>query len=288
MKITHFYGFLFFLFLFLFLACNEEETPSCPPIYPRNAFSEIILNEEIENANSFEAVDTEKRFIYTDGLLSQFIFSQTFTGGYSAPSTTLSYTTRITYEDHTATVKDEFNNVSVYTLNDKGYAISCIRTNETSGEERNYTFKYIENTEDKSFLSEVTETINGNLYSKMNIDNIGFSTSKITIQIDSYQQVFIADTSSDQITYNTVGIPEIFIADRHPLSLHTEAIYGHLLGEPYLVMIDKYMPEGGDETINYSYRTDDEGLLKSCTETTISSGKEYTRTIYYSFKKAEL
>ena len=199
-------------------------------------------------------------------------------------------TTNVVYEDHKAIVTDEINNVSTYTLDDNGYAISCVRQ-ETNGKIRSYTFDYLINTEGKYFLKTITETLNGNQpYSTINIDYSNFRALRITEQVDSFEQTYTASTSVGNEIANKSEIPFLFLVELYPLSLHTAAVYGKFLGDAYNTLITQLVPDGNSEsqeTTTYAYDFTKEGIDISYKETTKYYDKDedkirtYIRTVDY-------
>ena len=190
------------------------------------------------------------------------------------------------HHDH-AVVTDEINNISTYTLDDNGYAISCVRQ-EMDGKIRSYTFDYLINTEGKYFLKNITETLDGNKsYSSINIDYSSYRTLRITQQVDKSEQTYIASTSTGNEIANTSEIPYLFLTDLYPLSFHSVAIYGKFLGDAYNTLITDLRPEdnsGSNETTTYTYRFDKKDVDISCSELTKSYGTDYARTVDYIMK----
>ena len=192
--------------------------------------------------------------------------------------------TSVVYGDHQAVVTDEINTVSTYTLDDNGYAVSCIRK-EMDGKIRSYTFDYLINTEGKYFLKNITETLDENQpYSSINIDYSSYRTLRITQQVDKSEQTYIASTSTGNEIANTSEIPYLFLTDLYPLSFHSVAIYGKFLGDAYNTLITNLRPEDNsesNETTTYKYEFDRRGIVTSCDEVTKSYGDDYKRTINY-------
>ena len=195
--------------------------------------------------------------------------------------------TNVVYGDHQAVVTDEINNISTYTLDDNGYAISCVRQ-EMDGKIRSYTFDYLINTEGKYFLKNITETLDGNKsYSSINIDYSSYRTLRITQQVDKSEQTYIASTSTGNEIANTSEIPYLFLTDLYPLSFHSVAIYGKFLGDAYNTLITDLRPEdnsGSNEITTYTYRFDKKDVDISCSELTKSYGTDYARTVDYIMK----
>ena len=230
------------LFIGALTACSDSnEGSDIPdePKYPVTHFSRIELTEVKEEPN-VPAVTVTQTYNYNAGRLTDFTIMQSFVAG--GEQFKIENTTNVVYEDHKAIVTDEINNVSTYTLDDNGYAISCVRQ-ETNGKTRSYTFDYLVNTEGKYFLKTITETLNGNQpYSTINIDYSNFRALRITEQVDSFEQTYTASTSVGNEIANKSEIPFLFLVELYPLSLHTAAVYGKFLGDAYNTLITQLVP----------------------------------------------
>lgn len=277
------------LFIGGLTACSDsDEGSGIPdePKYPVTNFSKIEL-KEVKKDPSVPDVTVTQTYNYNAGRLTDFTIMQSFVAG--GEQFKIENTTNVVYEDHKAIVTDEINNVSTYTLDDNGYAISCVRQ-ETNGKIRSYTFDYLINTEGKYFLKTITETLNGNQpYSAINIDYSNFRALRITEQVDSYEQTYTASTSVGNEIANKSEIPFLFLVELYPLSLHTAAVYGKFLGDAYNTLITQLVPDGNSEsqeTTTYAYDFTQKGIDISYEETTKyydDRGKVHTltRTIDY-------
>lgn len=277
------------LFIGALTACSDsDEGSGIPdePKYPVTNFSKIEL-KEVKKDPSVPDVTVTQTYNYNAGRLTDFTIMQSFVA--RGEQFKIENTTNVVYEDHKAIVTDEINNVSTYTLDDNGYAISCVRQ-ETNGKIRSYTFDYLINTEGKYFLKTITETLNGNQpYSAINIDYSNFRALRITEQVDSYEQTYTASTSVGNEIANKSEIPFLFLVELYPLSLHTAAVYGKFLGDAYNTLITQLVPDGNgesNETTTYTYDFTQKGIDISYEETTKyydDRGKVHTltRTIDY-------
>ena len=140
--------FIALLFIGGLTACSDNnEGSDIPdnPGYPVTHFSKIELKEVKEEPGA-PAVTVTQTYDYSAG---RFV-----AGGELFK---IENATNVVYGDHQAVVTDEINNISTYTLDDNGYAISCVRQ-EMDGKIRSYTFDYLINTEGKYFLKNITET----------------------------------------------------------------------------------------------------------------------------------
>lgn len=263
---------------------NEGSDIPDNPGYPVTHFSKIELKEVKEEPGA-PAVTVTQTYDYSAGRLINFTSTQSFVAG--GELFKIENATNVVYGDHQAVVTDEINNISTYTLDDNGYAISCVRQ-EMDGKIRSYTFDYLINTEGKYFLKNITETLDGNKsYSSINIDYSSYRTLRITQQVDKSEQTYIASTSTGNEIANTSEIPYLFLTDLYPLSFHSVAIYGKFLGDAYNTLITDLRPEdnsGSNETTTYTYRFDKKDVDISCSELTKSYGTDYARTVDYIMK----
>ena len=279
--------FIALLFIGGLTACSDNnEGSDIPdnPGYPVTHFSKIELKEVKEEPGA-PAVTVTQTYYYSAGRLINFTSTQSFVAG--GELFKIENATNVVYGDHQAVVTDEINNISTYTLDDNGYAISCVRQ-EMDGKIRSYTFDYLINTEGKYFLKNITETLDGNKsYSSINIDYSSYRTLRITQQVDKSEQTYIASTSTGNEIANTSEIPYLFLTDLYPLSFHSVAIYGKFLGDAYNTLITDLRPEdnsGSNETTTYTYRFDKKDVDISCSELTKSYGTDYARTVDYIMK----
>ena len=279
--------FIALLFIGGLTACSDNnEGSDIPdnPGYPVTHFSKIELKEVKEEPGA-PAVTVTQTYDYSAGRLINFTSTQSFVAG--GELFKIENATNVVYGDHQAVVTDEINNISTYTLDDNGYAISCVRQ-EMDGKIRSYTFDYLINTEGKYFLKNITETLDGNKsYSSINIDYSSYRTLRITQQVDKSEQTYVASTSTGNEIANTSEIPYLFLTDLYPLSFHSVAIYGKFLGDAYNTLITDLRPEdnsGSNETTTYTYRFDKKDVDISCSELTKSYGTDYARTVDYIMK----
>ena len=279
--------FIALLFIGGLTACSDNnEGSDIPdnPGYPVTHFSKIELKEVKEEPGA-PAVTVTQTYDYSAGRLINFTSTQSFVAG--GELFKIENATNVVYGDHQAVVTDEINNISTYTLDDNGYAISCVRQ-EMDGKIRSYTFDYLINTEGKYFLKNITETLDGNKsYSSINIDYSSYRTLRITQQVDKSEQTYIASTSTGNEIANTSEIPYLFLTDLYPLSFHSVAIYGKFLGDAYNTLITDLRPEdnsGSNETTTYTYRFDKKDVDISCSELTKSYGTDYARNVDYIMK----
>lgn len=254
-----------------------------PPEYPVTGYSKIELSEAIQSEGA-PTVYVTRTYDYASGRLTRFMFKQRFTAGYE--TTEIENISNVEYKDHQAIVVDEIGNVSTYTLNDNGYATACLRR-EAGGNNRSYTFAYLVNSDGKHFLKSITEILDGNSepYSSINIDYNSYRSIHITEKIDDNEQSFTATTGIDNEIANTSEIHCLLLTDLYPLSLHTVALYGKILGDSYNTLITQIAPDNNresNETTTYTYTLDHREIVTSCQEVINSYGANYVRTVNYS------
>lgn len=93
-------------------------------------------------------VTTTQTYSYSQGQLTGFTIVQSYS--VQGEPMCIENAASVTYSEHQAVVTDNFGNVSVYTLDDKGYATSCTR--QENGTVRTYTFSYFTAPEGKYYL----------------------------------------------------------------------------------------------------------------------------------------
>ena len=119
--------FIALLFIGGLTACSDnDEGSDIPdnPGYPVTHFSKIELKEVKEEPGA-PAVTVTQTYDYSAGRLINFTSTQSFVAG--GELFKIENATNVVYGDHQAVVTDEINNISTYTLDDNGYAISCVR-----------------------------------------------------------------------------------------------------------------------------------------------------------------
>lgn len=264
----------------IFVCKNENGIPNANE-YPVTHFSKIELSEV--KTGDAQPVTTTQTYIYETGRLANLTLKQNFVAGESVE---IKSGMQITYENHKAIVTDDYGYISTYTLNDKGYAISCIRQEGINT--RFYTFSYLVNPEGKYFLKNVTESLDGNqTYSAIHIDYSDKRELHITEQTDNYEQSYTATTPTEEEIANTSELPFLFLAELYPLSFHTAALYGKLLGDPYNVLVTRFQPDENsesNETVTYNYTLNVKGIVTSCRNVTNSYGTNYVRTVNYTIE----
>lgn len=96
--------------------------------------------------------------------------------------------------------------------------------------------------------------------------------------------IITGGTTAGNSIINQSEVPCLFFADLYPLSLHSAALYGKLLGEPFSILIEQIIPDGNtisQEVRKYTYSLDKRNIITSCKEVTNSYGTNYIRTVNY-------
>lgn len=261
-------------------ACNDDNGTNRQ--YPVNSFAKIQLTENIRSSDAPTVTNTQT-YRFQSGLLSTYAALQTMS--VAGEKVEIANNATVNYGGNQAIVADDAGNISTYILNEQGYAISCTRL-EGGGSTRQYTFGYDIHADGKHYLKSITETgADGTLYASIDIDRSTVHTLRITQHVDRYNQTFTA--TSDGTTANPGEIPFLFLTDMYPLTLHNTALYGKLLGEPEEELMTGLVPDGNagsNETITYTYDTDQRGIITACHEVTKSYGTSYTRTVNYAIE----
>lgn len=256
---------------------DEKETPKG---YPTTPFSKIELTQTIQPSDA-QTVTAIQTYTYQSGRLSSYTSLQKYV---AVEPVEMKSVTNVTYGDHQAMITDDSGTISTYVLNDKGYAISSTRK-EMGGSLRTYTFSYLINSEGKHFLQNITETReDGEVFSSIDLDYSTYRALRITQKIGDSQQAYTATTQTGHEIKNISEIPCLFFEELYPMVLHPAALYGKLLGEPFETFITQIIPDGNTEskeTINYTYSTNQTGIVTSCREVINSYGANYVRTVNY-------
>lgn len=262
---------------------NGSDTPKPTP-YPTTTFSKIELTEVMKS--DAQPVTSTQTYLYNSkGRLTDYTGQQTI--HVNNETVKIENATTVAYSDRQAVITDDAGNVFTYALNDRGYAVACTCL-EGGGNILNYTFDYLVNTENKYYLTNITETkADGTVYSSIDIDYTSYRSLRIIQRVDANHQTYTVQTDTDNEVTNTSEIPILFLTEMYPLSLHHAAIYGKLLGEPFQTLITQIIPEGNEksnETTTYTYTLNSNGFVTSCHAVTNSYGENYTRTVSYNIQ----
>lgn len=270
----------YWILLLMLLSCTDDEKES-NLVYPKTGFQKIELSETIRDEITVTSTQT---YIYgKNGRLTAFSGLQTPDG----KEWEIRNTTLVEYAGYQATIADDAGNVSAYILDDEGYAVECTRT-EGGGRFRYYTFSYFVTATGKHYLKEITETLEKGAApcARINIDYTDTNQFVVTQWVRDDSWSFKMSFPDINGTANVSEIPCVGLAETYPLSLHSAALYGKLLGDTYDVLVSKIEPvvsgEGQEgDTDTYSYTTDSRGVVTSCSIVTNCCGCNYYRTIDY-------
>ncbi len=270
------------LLTMFFVACSDEETtydiPETPEepvqIYrPLLTYNTLCTEEQLDS--DAQTVTAKQTFSCQDSLLTQLTYEQSLT---AVELVTMSQTTTLTYLTDKVIVTDSFGNTLTYLLNQHGYAETC--TLETNGvEKRQYYFYY----DSEYHLTAIEEYLAS--------DNFETAYSRIVIKyypdmihlahkVDQYFQVFIG-TFNTNVPSNSLAIPNPLLAELHPLSMHTPALYAQILGNVLLPFIQEILPDESTNKTTFHYSFDEAGIPTDCIIQTISNEETFNRKISY-------
>lgn len=275
----------FVLLLVLLCTCTNEnnerdEDEVKTPVEveePEFKFSELALSETIPS-DSYSVVSV-KKFKFDNGNLSSYIAEQKINGGQLFSNT---ITASVSYSDGTVTISDDNGNIWTYQLDDGGYAVEC-HLKEGGGTERWYSFSYVVDDDGKYYLKDVSESIDGSyVYSSLSLDYSDDGKVSVEQSVDGEQDTYIIGFDNVKKVKNVSGLPDLFLSELYPLSMHIAALYGGFLGDTYDYFCTDTYPDSStelNEHTSYDYTTDDNGCLTGCEVVTVSGGKEYIRNI---------
>ena len=153
-------------------ACEDNNDSTINGNRSAVPFSQIQLSEKSAYEAGVPTVTTTQTYSYSQGQLTGFTIVQSYS--VQGEPMCIENAASVTYSEHQAVVTDNFGNVSVYTLDDKGYATSCTR--QENGTVRTYTFSYFTAPEGKYYLKNITESINDGVYASIDIDYGNYQT----------------------------------------------------------------------------------------------------------------
>lgn len=273
--------YLLFLLLLAPVACSDEEalpdTPEEPVQIYRPLLTYNTLRTEEKMDSDAQTVTARQTFSCTDGLLTQMVYEQSFA---AVEPVSISHTSDITYLEDKVIITDSNGCVNTYQLNPFGYADSCVRE-ENGVEKRRYRFYYRANllsAIEEYLPADNFETAYSRIVIKCNEDNL-----QIAHQVGECFQVFKA--TFNLVTHqNNFDIPCPFLAELHPLSMHTPALYAQILGDTFPFFLHQITPEENaesQETTTINYNIDEVGIPTDCFIKTISYGETFNRKISY-------
>lgn len=257
-------------------ACTDEPDGNGNEDGQDRGCSKIELTEVIPS-DSYD-VTSVKTFSFDDGGITSYVSSQEIAGGQKF---SYSLTTSVAYSGSTVTMSDDNGNVMTYTLDADGYAGSCI-FEEGGGTERRYSFGYFTGNDGRRYLQNVSETIEGEVYSSLELDYSVDGRVGVEQTVDGSSQTYIIEFDDSEAVENKAAMPDLFLSELYPLSLHLAAYYGGIIGDAYEYLCTDMYPEDSpelNEHTSYSYSLDDDGYLSGCKVTTNSGGSNYVRNI---------
>lgn len=260
-------------------ACNEEPDGNGNEESQDRGCSKIELTELV-SSDPYDSYDVTsvKTFSFDDGDITSYVSSQEISGGQMFSH---SVTTSVAYSGSTVTMSDDNGNVMTYTLDADGYAGSCI-FEEGGGTERRYSFGYFTGNDGVRYLQNVSETIGEEIYSSLELDYSVDGRVGVLQTVDGSSQTYIIEFDGSEAVENRAAMPDLFLSELYPLSLHLAAYYGGIIGDAYEYLCTDMYPEDSpelNEHTSYSYSLDTDGYLDGCKMTTNSGGIDYVRDI---------
>ncbi|MGN0309254.1 MAG: DUF4595 domain-containing protein [Bacteroides sp.] len=257
-------------------ACSDDEAG---PVRPHTDYQRITLTEVITPIDA-QTVSWSQEFRFAKGQVTGSSTSQSF--GTDEEQFTITLNETVTATENEVVITDEEGTSTTYLLNDYGLATEAIRR-EAGGDTRFYRFSY---TLSGSLhqLQAIEEYLADTLFAQLTFDELPASTSdqwQLTQQVGQYRQTFVLTlTTPLQAASSTSPVPPLFVSELHPLTLHTTALYGKLLGEAWPWVSHAASTAGNSGRRAYSYTFTPEGQLSTCTQ----SSPEH-RTISYKFER---
>lgn len=275
---------LLFMLLLVPVACSDEEAlPEAPDTHDepikifRQSLSYNTLCTEEKLDSDAQTVTAKQTFSCTDGLLTQMVYEQSFA---AVEPVSISHTSNINYLEDKVVITDSNGCINTYLLNPFGYADSCVRE-ENGVVKRRYCFYYNANllsAIEEYLPADNFETAYSCIVIKRNDDNL-----QIAHQVGESFQTFKA-TFNLVTPQNNFDIPCPFLAELHPLSMHTPALYAQILGDTFPFFLHQITPEENaesQETTTINYNINDAGIPTDCFIQTTSYGETFNRKISY-------
>lgn len=257
-------------------ACTDEPDGNGNEDGQDRGCIKIELTEVIPS-DSYD-VTSVMTFSFDDEGITSYVSSQEISGGQMFSH---SVTTSVAYSGSTVTMSDDNGNVMIYTLDVDGYAGSCI-FEEGGGTERRYSFGYFTGNDGRRYLQNVSETIGEEVYSSLELDYSIDGRVGVLQTVDGSSQTYIIEFDGSEAVENRAAMPDLFLSELYPLSLHLAAYYGGIIGDAYEYLCTDMYPEDSpelNEHTSYSYSLDTDGYLNGCKMTTNSGGIDYVRDI---------
>lgn len=275
---------IWILFLLVMYGCSEESVKDNSDEHTEGnknhsgkEVSSIELKELIPS-DSYDVTST-RTFKFGDDGISYFVAAQEIENGKLFSS---SDTTFVSYTDGGMVVTDRNGNVRTYMMNDLGCAVSCC-LQEGGGTERNYYFSYTADEAGFQYLSGITEKLDGGeVYSQLTLDYSEDGMIKIGQTVDGMSETYIVEFDKSASVENVCELPDIFLSELYPMSMHLVALYGGVLGNAFKYLCTDMYPENSpdlNEHTTYEYSVYGKGIPYYCKIITVSGGEEYVRNI---------
>lgn len=273
----------FLLITALLFSCSKEDAetiipPEEPPVTPNGTVEESTIERTIrfktakeESGHSVltitermqgDAAAVNKTETYSYNNNNQLIQHSTLQEYY--PQLSTSYERNLEYTGNTVIVNDTYGNVLTYTLNSDGYATSC------KYQEGSLIFFYNFQYSDDKYLTSIQESISNNLLSRTDLLYKNGDLTSVTTFSNDIENTLLYEPGE---TMNVDKFPCIVLSETSPLSKHTEALYGGLLGKATEHHVMKIQPKGNnDEWTDFRYSVNESGNVTSVRMTTHYKG----------------
>lgn len=260
----------------LWSACSDDDMDM---LRPHTDYQRITLSEVITPTDA-QTVSWSQEFRFINGQITGSSTSQSF--GTGDEQFTITLNEAVTTTGGEVVVTDDEDTTTTYLLDDYGVAAEAIRR-EAGGDRRNYRFSY---TSSGSYrrLHEIKEYLADTLFARLTFGELPTTTTdqwQLTQQVGGHTQTFVLTlVTPQQASGSTSPVPPLFVSELHPLTLHTTALYGKLLGEAWPWIGRAASTEGDSGQCTYSYTFTTQGQLATCIQSTPQH-----RTVNYLFER---
>ena len=258
----------------LWNACSNDEAG---PVRPTTPYQRITLSEVITPIDA-QTVNWSQEFRFVNGQIASCSTTQRFGSEEELFTISLQETASIT--DEQAVITDDEGTTTIYLLDDYGMATEAI-SHEAGGDSRTYRFSYTTHGHYRR-LATLEEYLADTLFAQLTFTEEASTNEKLhlTQQIGSYHQTFLLTLQTPQQTTEEASpVPPLYVSELYPLTLHTTALYGKLLGEAWPWITAASSAENTSSQSTYSYTFTTTGQLATCTQSTPQH-----RTIHYQFE----
>lgn len=249
----------------LLSACSDDNESRGVPSH-RPTLTSIILTENI-NSDAQNVLKTEEYLYSKETLTSHHITQEFYDQKMTGEKQTLTLQNTLTYSGLSVTLEEEGVGTYTYTLNEEGYASSCVC--QTAHQKREYQFTYT-----KGYLTKLTERIEGKEYSSVSLNYTDGDLFSVTAYNNNIENTLNYTPGTD---VNIYGLPCLTLLDTYPLSLHIDAWYAGLLGKPTQHLVTEVTPEENpNEITTYTYIITPEGKPTQIRKSTSDNGYYYS------------